>query len=106
MRQRHGPDGGGAGAGGGGGGGGGGVFGAEGKEFFKPGDWYTPSAPSQKQKLEGAVAELCRRTPGLTQMDALEKIGAQMDAALNRPNAAAAQHFKMAHHGPANAARV
>ena len=108
MRQRHGPDGGGAGAGGGdsGGGGGGGVFGAEGKEFFKPGDWYTPSAPSQKQKLEGAVAELCRRTPGLTQMAALEKIGAQMDAALNRPNAAAAQHFKMAHHGPANAARV
>ena len=84
----------------------GGGSGAEGKEFYKPGDWYTPSGPTQKQKLEGAVAELCRRTPGLTQMDALEKIGAQMDAALNRPNAVAAQHFKMAHHGPANAARV
>jgi hypothetical protein len=104
MRQEHGAGGGGGGGGGGGRGGGG--SGAEGKEFYKPGDWYTPSGPTQKQKLEGAVAELCRRTPGLTQMDALEKIGAQMDAALNRPNAVAAQHFKMAHHGPANAARV
>ena len=109
MRHPHvqgGVGGGGGGGGSGGGGGGGGGGGAEGKEFFKPGDWYTPSGPSQKQKLEQAVAELIRRAPGLTPLQAVQRIGLQMDAALNAPNAAAARHFKAQHHGPQNAARV
>ena len=91
-----------AGGGGGGGGGGGSMAMLGGGRspidmdpaFAKPGDWHTPAGQSDKQKLEAAVAELCRRQPGLTPLEAVQKIGGAMESKLNAPNRIAADHFQ------------
>ena len=62
--------------------------------FAKPGDWHSASGQSDKQKLEAAVAELCRRQPGMTPLQAVQKLGGAMEAKLNAPNRIAADHFQ------------
>lgn len=60
----------------------------------EPGDWYVQDASSNKQKLERAVDELMRRQPGLSRLEAVQKIGVEMERHLNAPNALAEQHFR------------
>ena len=67
----------------------------EGKEWAKPGDWHAPQGVSNKEKLEQAVTELMRRQPDLTKLQAVQKIGAEMNRALNAPNEVAAHHFRV-----------